>query len=137
MRFRTTALPAPSGPVHRAGTIERNLITASGGTGILVLGDGATSSIVVDINDVEGAETAVLVDEGIVDAFLKSNILNGDGINNSGDIAICSDAGLNTIRANRINKFDDAIVEVGCTALASPAEATIVHTEKLEARVRC
>lgn len=113
------------GPIHGAGDIGRNLITASGGAGILILGDAALSSIAVDTNDVIGAATAVLVDDGIVDAFFKSNILDGDGV--SDDIGICSDAVLGAYRANKIKKFDHAIVEFdeifvdGCSSVADPA----------------
>ena len=79
--------------------------------------------VTVSQNDIVGALIGVLVDENVLDATLKSNILTGDAAAASGDIGVCSDAASNTIRANKIKKYTTPVDDVSgmCTILASPA----------------
>ena len=112
------------GPIFGPGTVERNLISLRGGAGVgvLVMGDGATTDVMVNQNEVTGAFIAVLVDDQVADVLLKSNILTGDGDTGTDDIGVCTDAANNAIRANKIKDYNDAVLEDGCTAMASPAD---------------
>lgn len=119
------------GPVFGPGEILRNVISLDGGTAIHASGDctgivstgacadlpvlgGGANEISITLNDVFGADTAILVNEYNQDAFFKSNILTGDGDPGTGDTGICSFAGINDYKANKINGFDYKILESGC-----------------------
>ena len=108
------------GPNVGDGVVERNLISLDDGTGVLVVGDGLSTDVKVNQNDVEGAFVGVLVDGDVLHATIKSNILTGANVADS--VGACSDAMSNLFRANRINDYDDDIVEGGCSELVSPAE---------------
>jgi hypothetical protein len=126
-----TAVAIRFGPVFGPGEIQRNLITIDGDIGIHASGDctGIVTSgncaelpvpgdgindISITLNDVFGADTAILVDEYNQDAFFKSNILTGDGVPQTGDTGICSFAGINDYKANKIKGFDNDILEGSC-----------------------
>ena len=106
------------GPILGEGTVERNLISLNDGTGVLVVGDGTTDAAVSQ-NDIEGAFVGVLVNDNVLNATIKSNILTG--ANDAGSVGVCSDATNNTIRANKIKDFEVAVQDGGCTVPANPA----------------
>jgi len=115
------------GPAYGPGTIERNNIKSSGGTGILVLGGGVESDMEMTIghNDVEGASISILVDDRVPRSQITSNYLVGDS---GADIGICQ----GNVNKTKPNKFvnisaDLRIVtdpdddSVQCVDLATPA----------------
>ncbi len=107
------------GPILGEGTVERNLISLNDGTGVLVVGDGTTDAAVSQ-NDIEGAFVGVLVNDNVLNATIKSNILTG--ANDAGSVGVCSDAMSNLFRANKIKDYDDTILEGECSGLVSAAE---------------
>jgi hypothetical protein len=97
------------GPVFGPGTVKQNTIAADGGVGIAVEGGDGMDDVIIENNNVTGADTGVQVD-GLVDsAFFKSNILVGNG---SGD-GIDTHALDNRYRSNRIDGFDCKVKEAG------------------------
>jgi hypothetical protein len=109
------------GPIVGGGVVEHNLITLDDGNGVLVVGDGLTTDVKVNQNNIEGAFIGVLVDGDVLNATIKSNILTGANVADS--VGACSDAMSNLFRANKINDYNDAIVEgEECSELVSPAE---------------
>lgn len=111
------------GPILGEGTVERNLISFGDdtGVGVLVVGDGMTTDVAINQNDVEGGSIGVLVDKHVVSATIKSNILTGGTANTPGDIGVCTDADNDTLRANKIKDYNVSVSENGCTAMAQPA----------------
>jgi hypothetical protein len=100
------------GPVYGSGEILENVLTANGGNGIRVYGSN-DDDIVIDRNYINGAQTAILVDDQAYEVLFKSNVLTGDGVPAGNgvepDTGICSDALFNDYKSNRIRGFDEDI----------------------------
>jgi len=121
-----TANAIQFGPiVGPGGEVADNVINTNTGTGILIVGDPAEldSETAVGHNTVQGAAVAVLVDENITSATVTSNTLIGDGNRSVFDVGICTDAGSNRTRPNKISGFDESIIDdtaASCSNLAWP-----------------
>lgn len=116
----STILPSASasaiefGPVYGFGEVLGNVISADGGTGIRVYGSGI-DDLVIQQNNVSGAQTAIRADYPANSVLFQSNVLTGDGVGGVHDIGICSDAAFNELKRNRIRQFDVDVQEGGCT----------------------
>lgn len=108
------------GPVYGPGTVGQNALTVNGGIGILVKGGDGFDDVIIENNDVAGADTAVRVAEDddpqvlgdeIENVFFKSNILVGSG--SASTNGIDTDAFKNRYRSNRISGFECSIRESG------------------------
>lgn len=117
--------------VGPGGEVTDNVINTNTGTGILIVGDPAEtdSETLVGHNTVQGATVAILVDDNITSAVITSNTLIGDGNRSVFDVGVCTDAGSNRTRPNKISGFDESILEqptqidglsASCTDLAQP-----------------
>ena len=95
--------------------MSQNAISANGFSelGISVAGGYETDDVRIENNNVVGAQTAIQVDSGVLDAYFKSNVLVGDGQGGSPDTGIDTSATNNTYRSNRIDGFDCAVKENG------------------------
>jgi hypothetical protein len=131
IEFGRVLLSDPQNPSSQiAGVVESNTIrmmtscNTPGGVGIDILGEpnqqsgtpGTQTTVDVVKNNVSGAYIGVLVDENVVEAKFSGNTLTGDGIDETGDIGICSDAQSTSYKGkpNRIRDFDDDTIENDC-----------------------
>jgi hypothetical protein len=97
------------GPVYGPGTVAQNAVSANGGIGIEVAGDG-TDDVRIENNNVVGADTAIWVDDQVDSVYFKSNVLDGDPSSDDDvgiDISSFTDS---TYRSNRITDFDCAVL---------------------------
>jgi len=110
------------GPVDGEGTVGQNVISANGDGefGISVEG-GGMDDVTIENNTVVGAQTAISVDDQVVNAYFKSNVLTGDGLEGDPegdpdiDIGLDTCAWNNRYRSNAINDFDTALQEGSCS----------------------
>ena len=97
------------GPVYGPGTVAQNAVSANGGIGLEVAGDG-TDDVRIENNNVVGADTAIWVDDQVDSVYFKSNVLDGDPSSDDDvgiDISSFTDS---TYRSNRITDFDCAVL---------------------------
>jgi hypothetical protein len=120
IQFGRVVLPDSSDPSSAiAGRVESNTIRMTtscgtqGGVGILILGEpgdpvGDQTTVEVIKNDVSGAFFGVMVDDHIVDINFSGNKLTGDGISDTFDTSIDSDAQCTRAKGkpNRIKEYD-------------------------------